>query len=336
MVWRLRATGGFAARLGAAARTGRLGRLILARKARRRGALWGRWNETVVRHWVPLKSWVAVFWQSREYGGVPVHSSLLSEPARQRARGVLDLEFSAAGVTRRFEEGAAKVRFPERTVAVLINTAGGIAGGDELRWSIDAGASCRVSVTTQACEKFYRSHGPSARIATHLTVDAGARLDWLPQESIVFDGARIERTLDVELANDARLLAMEAFVIGRAAMGETRVTGSLRERWRISRAGCLIFADNLALDGSLTGLLDRPAVARGGRALATVLLCAPEAESFATQAHALLNTDDAAVSAFDGKLVARLVAKDGYSLRRLLIPLLTLLKGSPLPKLWTL
>jgi urease accessory protein len=274
--------------------------------------------------------------QSREYGGVNVHSSLLSEPVRQRARGVLDVAFSTAGATRRFEEGAAKVRFPAKSEAVLINTAGGIAGGDEFRWSINAEASCGVSVTTQACEKFYRSHGPPARIATHLAVEKGARLDWLPQESIVFDGARIERTLDVDLADDARLLAVEAFVFGRVAMGETRIAGSLRERWRIRRDGGLIFADTLALEGPLSDRLDKPAIAAGGRALATVLLCSADAENLAARARVLLDNNGAALSVFDGKLVARIVARDGYSLRCLLIPLLTLLKDSPLPKLWTL
>jgi urease accessory protein len=252
----------------------------------------------------------------------------------------VDLAFEASrGVTRaarRFEDGAAKARFSAPNETILINTAGGVAGGDEFRWKIAAGRGAHAAITTQACEKFYRSHGPPAHVATNLAAEAKARIDWLPQESILFDGARLNRTLEADLAPDARLLAVEAYVIGRLAMNETSVTGSIRERWRIRRDGRLVFADSLALAGSLTGHLDKPAVAAGGRALATVLLCAPDAEKFARRTRALLDVPNAGVSGFDGKLVARLVTADGYSLRRLLIPLLELLKESPLPKPWTL
>jgi urease accessory protein len=260
----------------------------------------------------------------------------LSQPLRQRARGALELEFSSDWVTRRFEDGAAKVRFPAKDEAVLINTAGGIAGGDEFRWSVVAGAKSRVSVTTQACEKFYRSHGPPARIATSLHAGPAARIDWLPQESIIFDGARLERTLAADLAEDARLLAMEAFLFGRAAMGETNIAGTLKESWRIRHGGRLVFADNLALEGGLSDLLDRPAIAAGARAAATVLYCAADAEKFITRARALLDDSAGSASFFDGKLVARIAARDGLALRRRLIPLLSLLKDGDLPKLWML
>jgi urease accessory protein len=252
----------------------------------------------------------------------------------------VDLDIALVGgrtrAVRRFEEGATKARFSAPDEVVLINTAGGVAGGDDLCWSIKVGEGAQVSVTTQACEKFYRSHGAPARIAATLAVEPGARLDWLPQESILFDGAQLERTLEVDLFADARLLAVEAYIFGRAAMEERRVSGSLRERWRIRRDGRLIYADNLALCGCLTDHLDKPAVAGGGRALATVLLCAADAENFAARARALLDAPGAALSAFDGKLIARIVTGDGYSLRRLLIPLLNLLMDSPLPRLWTL
>lgn len=271
---------------------------------------------------------------------MPAGSSALSEPIRQRAKGAVELAFEASGgitrAVRRFEDGSAKARFAVPDEAVLINTAGGVTGGDEFRWDIRAGRGAHAIITTQACERFYRSHNIAAHIATVLKAEAKARIDWLPQESILFDGAHLNRTLEADLAPDARLLAVEAYIVGRMAMNERSVSGGLKERWRIRRDGRLIFADNLALKGSLTAHLDKRAIGAGGRAFATLLLCAPDAEKFAGRVRALLDVPNAGVSIFDGKLIARIVTGDGYSLRRLLIPLLELLKGATLPKPWTL
>src|SRR5215208_4844900 len=160
------------------------------------------------------------------------------------------------------ESGGYRVRFPRAAGAcegVLINTGGGMAGG------------ARAVLTTQAAEKLYRSDGPDTEIAVDIALGPGSRLDWLPQEQILFDGARLRRRLDVELAASAALTLVESVVFGRIAMGEVAESGSFRDRWRIRRAGRLVFAEDVRLEGRLRETLARTAVGAGGRALATVL-----------------------------------------------------------------
>src|SRR5207247_553365 len=186
---------------------------------------------------------------------------------------------SAGGKTRRAEvreAGSLRVRCPGAPAAeleaVLINTAGGIAGGDRFNLDIAAGQGTRLVVTTAAAEKVYRTLGPDSRIGVKLDVAAGAGLAWLPQETILFDRARLSRTIDVSLAPDARLLLAEAMVFGRSGMGEVVEQGTLADRWRIRRGGKLIYAESVRLDGAIAARLAEPAVAKGGVAVATVLI----------------------------------------------------------------
>jgi urease accessory protein len=261
----------------------------------------------------------------------------------QRADGIGRIAFSrtegATVLDQLYQEGAAKIRLPQaagRVEAILINTAGGLTGGDRLSWRIDAGPGARAAVTTQACEKVYRSiDGRPAVIETRISVGDKGRLDWLPQETILFDRSALSRTLDVRLAADSTFLAVEAVVFGRQAMGEDVRRAFFHDRWRIARAGRLIFADDLRFDGAVSALLARPAIAAGARACATILLVAPDAERYLEP----LRGQEAGVaaSAFDGKLLARLIAGDAYSLRKSLVPALELLSGGQgLPKAWAL
>ena len=217
-------------------------------------------------------------------------SDTAQPPALQRAKGAVRGEFvNIGGRTRQarvFETGGLRLRFPNVArgcEGVIINTAGGIVGGDLADYTFDAGPLADATITTQSAEKVYRARSgaaaDSARIAVSLNAAAGARLEWLPQESILFDGARVSRKLEVEIAADAQLLMLECVVFGRAAMDETQVSGAFHDRWRVRRAGILAFADDLRLDGSLTGVLDRPACGAGVRSVATILLVAPEAEA---------------------------------------------------------
>ena len=177
----------------------------------------------------------------------------------QRARGRAEVAVSrrdgGVRLDRLFQQGCAKALLPRpggpAPEVVLINTAGGVTGGDRIDWRLAAGAGAALVATTQAAERVYRSAGGAARIATRLTLGAGARLDWLPQETILFDGARLDRRLEVEMAADARLLALETLVLGRAAMGETVATGAVSDQWRIRRGGRLVHAEALRLDGDL-------------------------------------------------------------------------------------
>ena len=233
------------------------------------------------------------------------------------------------------ESGPLRLRFPKSGAGtlegVLINTSGGVVGGDVLQVAIEAGADTSLVVTTQAAEKVYRSSGPVAHIAVALRVASGARLAWLPQETIVFDRARLSRTIDVELAADARLIACEALLLGRTAMGERVGSGSLRDRWRVRRDGRLQFADALVLDGAIDRTLARPAIAAGANGIATLLYAAADAEERVAPLRAALVQSglEAGASAEGDLLVARLLARDGLTLRRGMVAALAALSTTP-------
>jgi urease accessory protein len=260
----------------------------------------------------------------------------------QRAAGRSRVVFGERqGVTfldRLYQEGAAKVRLPRPTgatrEAVLINTAGGLTGGDSFATEVTLRPRSRAVVTTQACERIYRSAGGEANVSANVEVGGGGRLCWLPQETILFDGGRLSRRFEADLAGDAELLALEAVIFGRDAMGETVETGFFRDRWRVRRDGVLLFADDLRFDGEMASLLARPAVLNGNRAMATALLVAPDCERLLDAVRDALGTAGGA-SAWNGKLLVRIVAAEGFTLRRALIPVLTVLTGGrALPKIW--
>lgn len=260
----------------------------------------------------------------------------------QRARGAARIAVGGdGGVTRLqrlFQDGCAKIRLPHdsRAVgleAVMINTSGGLTGGDRLSWSADAGPGATLTLTTQACEKLYRASGGQAEVRTRLAAGAGATIEWLPQETIFFDQARLDRRLEVDLAQDARLLAVEAMVLGRTAMNERVCRGDLRDRWRVRRGERLVFADEVRLGGDVEGRRAHCATFAGGCAFATILLVADDAERLLPAVRDALGPSGGA-SAFDGKLTARVVARNGLELRRTLIPALEVLRGAPLPRVW--
>src|SRR5688572_28917198 len=171
----------------------------------------------------------------------------------EAARGAVPLAIA--------ETGGYRVRFPRSGEGVLINTGGGMAGGDRMSVRIAALTGADAVVTSQAAEKIYRSDGPDAEIAVSLSLESKIRLAWLPQEQILFDGARLARTLDVALSADASLILIESVVFGRLAMGERVQSGRFRDRWRIRRDGRLIFAEDVHLDGAVAETLARRAVA---------------------------------------------------------------------------
>ncbi len=270
----------------------------------------------------------------------------------QRANGVARLQVGvrpdATGpaktvVERLYQAGSAKIRFSAAQAdtgltAVLINTAGGLTGGDQFEWGVDLNGGANCTVLTQACERVYRSDGGSADVSIGLAVGRGARLDWLPQETILFDGADLNRTFDIRLADGARLLAVEAVLLGRSAMGEHTPFVHLRDRWRVWKAEDMIFADDVRLDQTMwTGA----ALLNGSGAYASVLYVGDDYDDRAAIVRGLIDTpqDEVQVgaSAFEGKLFCRMLARDGLGLRRVLIPLLEALRdGEPLPRLWTI
>lgn len=271
---------------------------------------------------------------------VPVHSEIF---AGNRAVGRIALAVRvAAGGSRRHrvhEQGALRIRFPngltsEALDAVILNTAGGMTGGDRFAIDINVGAGARLAVTTAAAEKVYRSLGPETGIDVTLNVGPGAALAWLPQETILFDRLRLRRSIAVDVARDAKLTLAEGIVFGRSAMGETVLRGNFFDRWRVRTGGALVFAESLRLDGAIAEKLGQRAITGGSIAIASVLKY-PADESNIAAVRALEQTfaGEVGVSAWNGLMLARLVALDGAALHRDLIGVLTAL-GTPLPRLW--
>jgi urease accessory protein len=260
--------------------------------------------------------------------------------AANRASGHIALAVAAHdGVTRRarvHEDGSLRVRFPNAAdgalEAVIVNTGGGMTGGDRFGIDLNVGGGARLTAGTAAAEKIYRSTGPDAEMTVKLSVAEGGRLAWLPQETILFDGARLARRIDVDLGAGASLVMAEAVVFGRTAMGETVRDGAFADRWRLSRDGRLVFAESVRLEEGVAEKLKAPAAAAGGVALATVLL-APADEAAVAAVRALDFLGEAGISAWNGIAVARLVARDGAALRHDLIAVLSAL-GTSVPRLW--
>jgi urease accessory protein len=262
--------------------------------------------------------------------------------AANRSKGEIKL---AVGVTdgmslrrRVAESGPLRVRFPtpdaDDLEAVVVNTAGGIAGGDRHRLDISVQENAQLTVTTAAAEKIYRALGPDAEIEIELKVAAGARLSWLPQETILFDRCRLSRRIDVELGGNATLIMAEMVVFGRSAMGEAVDAGSFTDRWRVRRDGRLLFAETVELDGAVAEKLAEPAVAAGGVAVATVLLV-PGDDDMIARVRAVRDQfmAEVGISAWNGIALARLCAKDGACVRHDLACVLTAL-GASLPRIW--
>ena len=206
-------------------------------------------------------------------------------PRHQRADGAFELRFGPGGALRHlFQRAPLRVLFPtpeldEPPLAAVVNCAGGLAGGDALRQEVRLEAGARATVSTAAAEKVYRSLGPETRVATRLSLGPGARLEWMPQETILFDGARLERRLRADLAEGATLLAAETLVFGRAARNERMRSGALLDAWRVVGPDGLLWADALALPDDPGEALAAPFGFAGAEALGTLLLAGAGAEA---------------------------------------------------------
>ncbi|MEL6948544.1 MAG: urease accessory protein UreD [Pseudomonadota bacterium] len=260
-----------------------------------------------------------------------------SQPTLQRARGRARVGFKRRDdqtvLADLHQSGCAKLRLPRRSKdapgeAVIINTSGGLTDGDHFDVTAHWAEGARATVTTQAAERVYRSRGGDARIDNRLEVAANAAALWLPQETILFDGGRFQRTLKIDLADvSAHLLACESIVFGRGAMGETVHAGHVFDRWRVRVAGELVFADGFELSDDQDSLqlqLDRPAVAEGARAIATAIVIAPDADAAVAQLRDALSRCNirAGVSNARGVIVVRALAREPSELREALQRLL--------------
>ncbi len=260
-------------------------------------------------------------------------------PALQRARGLARVGLGAGGVLALRQQGAAKAFLPRVHDAapevVFLNTAGGLTGGDRLAYALALGAGARATATTQAAERAYRSAGGRAEMTVTLDLAEGAALAWLPQETILFDGAALSRRTVARLAGRARLVFCEMTVLGRAAMGERVARLDFADRREVWRDGRPALVEAVRMTDALLAASAGPALLAGARACATVALVAPGAEAAADAVRAVL-PDGAAASGWNGKCVVRVLAPGARELRRTVAAALGVLWGAPLPRVWAM
>ncbi len=261
---------------------------------------------------------------------------------QQRIRASALVSFKNDGkrtrIDRLYQHASAKIRFPKSygnsLEAVLVNTAGGLTGGDRINWNVVLGEHTDVVATTQACEKAYRSDTGAATVQSSLSVARDSKLHWLPQETILYNGSFLKRHMNVELARDAEFFAIESAVLGREAMGEVPNRVCMKDRWRINRNGVLVFADNFHLAHDC----DTLAQMNGNRVVATLLYVTNEDDETLTQlGNQLAQLAQGTVSGFsgfNGLLTGRMVCDSTYQLRKALVPVLERLRGANLPQVW--
>lgn len=260
-----------------------------------------------------------------------------------RARGEVRASFDCAEGKSRLsglrQAGSARALFPRTPSSslqmVLTNTSGGVTGGDRFKYDVFAQSGAKVTITTQAAERAYRAQpGQTGRIDTVLRVEAGSRLAWLPQETILFEGCRFARRLALDISENGSALLVEPLVFGRSAMGETLRDGMLDDRIEVTIAGKSTFLDRTLLTGDIAETLDRPAVADGARATALIVLVGADAERRLPQVQSMLAANEGVSLVAPNLLVARLLAEDAFTLRRSLVPLIEMLHEDVIPRPW--
>lgn len=264
-------------------------------------------------------------------------------PAPPRARGqvALTVKSTAAGTTihNLRQSGSLKCLFPRHggqgLEAVALNTAGGITGGDTFSLQARTEPQTILTLTTQAAERAYAAQkNEVGRIGNQLHVSRNSRINWLPQETILYNNSNLSRSMEIELEPDARLLYCEPLIFGRHAMSEHLSNACFQDRLGIKQGGSPLFLDTIKLTGDIHTQLNRPDMARGASALASVVYIAPDADRHLRPLREIL-PDTAGVSLIrSGILALRLLAKDGYSLRQTLIPVLNRLYQRDLPRCW--
>ncbi|HWK46671.1 MAG TPA: urease accessory protein UreD [Stellaceae bacterium] len=275
----------------------------------------------------------------------------LESPHLQRARGAARVGFRRRGeqtvLAELYQQTPCRVLFPDPAAgdpvqAVLVTTSGGLTGGDRIGVAITAGPGTTATATTQAAEKIYRSTGDDCRIDVEIDIAAGAWLEWLPQETILFDRSRLKRRTEVRIEAEGALLAVEIVLFGRVASGETLRQGRLYDGWAIRRGGRLAWADAVALEGDIAALRDAAFGFGAACGYATVMSVGRDAESQVEAMRETLagTTDQVGVTAINGVLLIRLLDVNAARLRaaaeRAVCILRERLAGLPprLPRVW--
>ncbi|WP_348984651.1 urease accessory protein UreD [Paracoccus sp. PARArs4] len=261
-------------------------------------------------------------------------------PRMQRSAGRAHVVMGPRGLIDLSQRGSAKAMLPRMTAGlpeiVFLNTSGGLASGDRLAFAVDLRPGTRALATTQTAERAYRATDDPAQAQVSLTVGAGGWLDWLPQETILFHGSKLDRHTRIDLAGDAGCMLLETVVLGRIAMDEVPARLHLRDRREVYRDGRILHHDALALNDATLPRLAGPALTGTARALATLAVIAPHAPDLLTRARDVLDEPGVtgAASAPPGRLVIRLLAQRDWPLRRQVNRLLGALRPDPLPRIW--
>ena len=264
-------------------------------------------------------------------------------PRHQRSHGLASVVLvhldGATRLARLRQQGSARAILPrahaDRPEVVFLNTSGGLTGGDRLHYGLDLGPHAQAVATTQTAERAYAAGDGQARITTDFSVGEGGHLDWLPQETILFEGASMTRTTTVDLAAGATCLMLESVILGRAAMGETVTHGTYADRRIVRRQGRLVHVEPVTLSADCLG--DRAAILGSARAFASLILIGDAAGDLLSPVRAALTTRGVAggASALPGKLCVRLMTPDPFALRVQIVQVLRVLRGgAPLPRVW--
>lgn len=262
----------------------------------------------------------------------------------QRSHGRAMARFSLrAGATRLddlAQSGSAKAMLPRvftpTPEVVFLNTSGGLTGGDSLHYALDIGAGAQVLATTQTAERGYASTGEAAIVKVKAQVGAGGQLDWLPQETILYENAHITRHTEIDLAAGASALLVESLVLGRQSMGEVPTHARITDSRTVRREGRPFWRDTLRLGPDALAQADTPAILGGARAMAVIALIAPNASDSAAPLRVLPVQSGAqmAVSGWNGRCIIRITATDGWPLRQQIIRVITTLRAAPMPRVW--
>lgn len=262
----------------------------------------------------------------------------------QRSTGRAEVAFTPTGTRARLarlaQSGSAKAMLPRThdpcPEVVFLNTSGGLTGGDRLHYALSLGDGLRATATTQTAERAYASSTGAAEAEVRLSVGRGGWLDWLPQETILFQDSHLKRRITVDLDEGAGCLFLETVILGRHAMGEAVTHARLSDRREIRRKGRPLWIDPLALCPEALARAASPALLGGARAFATLVLVAPNAADALPRLRETLTLPgvEAAATAFDGKLILRVLARDGLPLRRQIARAVACLRPGPLPRVW--
>lgn len=266
----------------------------------------------------------------------------ITGPLMQRSRGEasvrLRLDAGRVRLVDLRQQGSAKAILPRVGAVpevVFLNTSGGLTGGDRLSYAVSLGDGVMATATTQTAERAYRAASGVARVDVTLEAGADGWIDWLPQETILFDASALERRTCIDLGAGAGCVALEAVVLGRHAMGEVVGRLSFRDRREIRRQGQLVHLEPLVIETDT--LAAGQAVLGGARCFASLMAVGAGVADMLDPLRRVLDEPcvSAAASAYDGRLVCRVMAHDGWPMRRQLARALAVMRrGAVLPRVW--